>query len=598
MAEDAAEAAAQMEEKLKVEDDAAAESGDDAEEGGDAVAAGGAKKKKKKKKKKKAGGGGAPGSGAAGQTSPPSVPVSVLFNNVFPEGEIQSYKDDNLWRETSEEKRELERLEKNMYNEVRQCAEVHREVRKYIDNWVKPGMKLIDVCETLEDSVRQLIEARGLEAGIAFPTGCSQNHIAAHWTPNGGDTTVIDKDDVIKFDFGTQINGRIIDCAFTKTFNDMYDPLLEAVREATECGIKESGIDVRLCDIGEAIEEVMESHTVEIHGKEYEVKCCRNLNGHSIAPYQIHAGKSVPIVRGGDTTRMEEGEFYAIETFGSTGKGYVTRNVSFCAHARDGFRIFYRQREWHECRRHEKVSMSVSCDRRVSRARVSNARRRRFFFCFFLPDRLAARGHAPPFEARGAPSERSFSSPAPSDDEMSRRSEKQPSWHHSTTCGHPRAPVASISLHIRRRRGFFFFPVFVRAPKTRVPRDVDRDVDRSRLTDRVFHRAFARYVREDLECSHYMKNYDVGHVPLRLPRAKQLLGVIDRNFGTLAFCRRFLDRAGETKYLMALKNLCDNGIIQPYPPLVDVKGSYVAQYEHTIMLRPTCKEVLTRGDDY
>merc|ERR1712216_265832 len=80
------------------------------------------------------------------------------------------------------------------------------------------------------------------------------------------------------------------------------------------------------------------------------------------------------------------------------------------------------------------------------------------------------------------------------------------------------------------------------------------------------------YVREDLECSHYMKNYDVGHVPLRLPRAKALLGAIDRNFGTLAFCRRFLDRAGETKYLMALKNLCDNGIIQPYPPLVDVKA--------------------------
>jgi methionyl aminopeptidase len=95
-----------------------------------------------------------------------------------------------------------------------------------------------------------------------------------------------------------------------------------------------------------------------------------------------------------------------------------------------------------------------------------------------------------------------------------------------------------------------------------------------------------------------MKNYDVGHVPLRLPKAKQLLGVIDRNFGTLAFCRRFLDRLGQDKYLMALKNLCDNGIVQPYPPLVDIKGSYVAQYEHTILLRPTCKEVLTRGDDY
>lgn len=44
------------------------------------------------------------------------------------------------------------------------------------------------------------------------------------------------------------------------------------------------------------------------------------MNGHSIGPYQIHAGKSVPIVKGGEQTKMEEGEFYAIETFGSTGK--------------------------------------------------------------------------------------------------------------------------------------------------------------------------------------------------------------------------------------------------------------------------------------
>ena len=49
------------------------------------------------------------------------------------------------------------------------------------------------------------------------------------------------------------------------------------------------------------------------------VKSIRNLNGHSIGPYQIHGGKSVPIVKGGEQTKMEEGEFYAIETFGSTG---------------------------------------------------------------------------------------------------------------------------------------------------------------------------------------------------------------------------------------------------------------------------------------
>jgi hypothetical protein len=34
-----------------------------------------------------------------------------------------------------------------------------------------------------------------------------------------------------------------------------------------------------------------------------------------------------------------------------------------------------------------------------------------------------------------------------------------------------------------------------------------------------------------------MKNFDAGHVPLRLPAAKKLLATIDKNFGTLAFCR-------------------------------------------------------------
>lgn len=362
------------------------------------------------------------------QTDPPSIPVADLFpSEDFPEGEIQHYKDDNLWRETSEEKRNQERLEKPIYNAVRQAAEVHRQVRKYIRNYVKPGIKMIDLCETLENMVRKLIQENGLQAGIAFPTGCSLNWVAAHWTPNTGDQTVLQYDDVMKLDFGTHIEGRIVDCAFTVAFNPMFDPLLEASREATNTGIKEAGIDVRLGDIGAAIQEVMESYEVEINGKICQVKSIRNLNGHSIGPYQIHAGKSVPIVKGGEATKMEEGEFFAIETFGSTGKGYV---------------------------------------------------------------------------------------------------------------------------------------------------------------------------REDLECSHYMKNFDVGHVPLRLPRAKQLLATIDKHFSTLAFCRRYLDRVGESKYLMGLKNLCDAGIVQPYPPLCDIKGSYVSQFEHTILLRPTCKEVISRGDDY
>ena len=84
----------------------------------------------------------------------------------------------------------------------------------------------------------------------------------------------------------------------------------------------------------------------------------------------------------------------------------------------------------------------------------------------------------------------------------------------------------------------------------------------------------------------------------RLAKSKQLLNVINQNFGTLAFCRRWLDRLDQTKYLMALKDLCDKGIVDPYPPLCDTKGCYTAQFEHTILLRPTCKEIISRGTDY
>ena len=118
------------------------------------------------------------------------------------------------------------------------------------------------------------------------------------------------------------------------------------------------------------------------------------------------------------------------------------------------------------------------------------------------------------------------------------------------------------------------------------------------------------HVIEAGECSHYMKNFDAPHIPLRMKKSKALLSHINKTFGTLAFCRRWLEREDggsftvngsggkQERYIMGLKNLCDVGIVQAYPPLVEEKGAFVAQYEHTILLRPTCKEVLSRGNDF
>ena len=106
------------------------------------------------------------------------------------------------------------------------------------------------------------------------------------------------------------------------------------------------------------------------------------------------------------------------------------------------------------------------------------------------------------------------------------------------------------------------------------------------------------HVYEDLDCSHYMKVFDAPKVPLRLKGAKTLLHSIEQNFGTLAFCRRWLDDLGETRHLMALKNLVDNNLVTPYPPLVDIKGSQTTQMEHTVLIKPSGKEIVSRGDDY
>lgn len=390
-AKEAEKAAAKEAEKVKKQQQKVQEPADDDEDEDDAAPGEGgadaAKKKKKKRNKKK-------GSAAAGgKLVAPSVPIVEQFKDgKYPEGEIMQYPDSTTAKDrfTSEEKRALDRMHLDIYNELRLAAEAHRQTRQYMQKWIKPGMTMIEICEELETTARRLIGEKGLEAGLAFPTGCSRNHCAAHYTPNAGDPTVLQYDDVTKIDFGTHIKGRIIDCAFTLSFNSKYDKLLEAVKDATNTGIREAGIDVRLCDIGAAIQEVMESYEVELEGKTYQVKSIRNLNGHSISPYRIHSGKTVPIVKGGETTRMEENEFYAIETFGSTGRGMV---------------------------------------------------------------------------------------------------------------------------------------------------------------------------HDDMDCSHYMKNFDTPFVPLRLQSSKQLLGLINKNFGTLAFCKRWLDRAGATKYQMALKDLCDKGVI-------------------------------------
>ena len=76
--------------------------------------------------------------------------------------------------------------------------------------------------EKLEDASRKLINEDKLKAGLAFPTGCSLNHCAAHYTPNAGDKTVLNYDDVCKIDFGTHVNGKGNDQAVQMYIHNIF----------------------------------------------------------------------------------------------------------------------------------------------------------------------------------------------------------------------------------------------------------------------------------------------------------------------------------------------------------------------------------------
>lgn len=186
---------------------------------------------------------------------------------------------------------------------------------------------------------------------------------------------------------------------------------------------QEAGIDARIDHISASIQEVMESYEVELNNKTVPVKAVRNITGHNILRYKIHGDKQVPFVKTQTNQCMEEGDVFAIETFGSTGRAILRDDVSVYGYGRN---------------------------------------------------------------------------------------------EHVNTSG-----------------------------------------------------------------PHHVS-------------AKSLLKTIDENFGTLVFARRYLERLGVKNYLLGMKTLVSNGVIDSYGPLVDIPGSYVAQFEHVSMTLDVLCTMLTQ----
>ena len=237
---------------------------------------------------------------------------------------------------------------------LRLAADIHKHVRRKMreSNLIAPGTSLIDIANFIETETKEytafLLDSLNsdgknsdmkpktttINGGVGFPVGLSINNCAAHYHPHSSDTDkFLSNSDILKVDFGTEINGWIVDSAFTtrvsgpplkpkKSFSthsftdDDCDSLILCMKEATETGIRNIGIDGSLSDWSASIEEVIRSYD--------NVYPIYNLTGHDIKHEIIHGDMRLPSVRSAVDNKNErfKAGVYAIETFGAKfGKG-------------------------------------------------------------------------------------------------------------------------------------------------------------------------------------------------------------------------------------------------------------------------------------
>ena len=186
-------------------------------------------------------------------------------------------------------------------------GKIATEVVKYARSIVKKGVPLLEIADKIEEKIIQL------GGKPAFPTNLSINDIAAHYTPNHDDKTLASG--LIKVDLGVHVNGHVVDTAFSVDLENSSEnkKLIEASEKALAGAIKTIKENVEINKIGLAVQN-------EITALGYSP--IRNLSGHEIRKYNLHAGITIPNCDNGNKNELPEG-VYAIEPFATNGLGQV-----------------------------------------------------------------------------------------------------------------------------------------------------------------------------------------------------------------------------------------------------------------------------------
>jgi methionyl aminopeptidase len=215
------------------------------------------------------------------------------------------------------------------------AGRVSKEAREKAVELAQEGVHLLDVAEEVES----IMARRGLKP--AFPTCISLDHVAAHYSPTHDDASRFRRGNVVKLDLGAHADGWVADTAVTVEVGTRnWGELIRASELALQTAIEGVRPGIGTWQLGAGIQRAIEAHGY---------KPVRNLTGHTIERYVLHAGKSVPnIPHGHDELRLNE--VVAIEPFASSGAGTVdgkrTGNIEFLERLADEYRSLPFAERW------------------------------------------------------------------------------------------------------------------------------------------------------------------------------------------------------------------------------------------------------------
>ena len=189
----------------------------------------------------------------------------------------------------------------------KKAGNIAAEARSYAKKLVKANESVLEATEKIE---LKIIELGGKPA---FPVDMSINNIAAHYSSIHKDTLMFKDNDIVKVDIGVHINGAIADTAISIDLGD-NKLLIEAAETALDNALKIIRPGVKLFEIGKAIQETIQ---------DYDFSPIRNLSGHGLELYKVHANPSIPNVNNKDQTALKADIVIAIEPFATQGSGLV-----------------------------------------------------------------------------------------------------------------------------------------------------------------------------------------------------------------------------------------------------------------------------------